>query len=247
MSRNIFVLSAFLLSSIFSMLGNAAYITFDDKAVFEAALVTSTTDDYSAIAYQSGDLLDNPNLDRHSNAQMSSIFGETDYAPTGFDILQNNLIVNQTTNPFYCAGCNGSFMLSFLSTSFGSNSGVYGVGFDFYNALSDVQYHAFVTFGDLTTQDILLDVSSGPPEDFFGITSDALIRSIDLGLANGGTTTSGSFGIDNLTIGSNGASGANGGGSDSASVPAPTTFALFGIGLAVLGCSKRTKAQNPKS
>ena len=56
---------------------------------------------------------------------------------------------------------------------------------------------------------------------FFGITSDLLISSIHLGLANGGTTQSGQFGMDNLTIGAQ-------------AVPDTTsTLSLF-IGVALL-------------
>ena len=49
-----------------------------------------------------------------SDAIMSAVLGETDYRTTGF----NNL--NIVSGGRYCAGCNGSFELSFATTSAGS-------------------------------------------------------------------------------------------------------------------------------
>ena len=66
-------------------------------------------------------------------------------------------------------------------------------------------YTAFITFGDGSTSNIALPeergcVPRGGP-CFFGITSDLLVKSIHIGLPDGGATTSGSLIMDNLTIG----------------------------------------------
>ena len=192
---------------------NATLLQYNDRSSFEATLSTIITDDYSATAYSVGDNFDTLSTDSHSNSQMNSIFGETDYFTTGFSNL--NLIIKQPANPSYCAGCNGSFRLGFTTTSIGNASGVFGVGFDILGNSSSLPYDAFVTFGDSST--INFDLGIGP--GFFGLTSDIGITSIHLGLANGIATTEGSFEIDNLTIG----------------VPEPTTIALLGLGLAGIG------------
>lgn len=224
-----------LLGLLVAPISNAGFMTFTDRALFEDNLGAVITDDYSSGEYFSGDLSDGALLDIHSNANMSAVFGETDYQSTGFGSFENNIIAGQESNPFYCAGCNGSFTLGFTTTSIGDANGVFGAGFDFTNSDSNTQYHAFVTFGDSSTQDFLLPISNGL-EEFFGITSDAQIKSIALGLANGGTTSFGSFGIDNLTIGT----------APVGTVPAPATLALFGLGLAGLSCSKRKKVLRMK-
>ena len=202
-----------------------ATTVFADRATFEGMLDTFIADPYSTAGYAAGDNTDTANLDVHTNAHMSAVIGETDYRTTGHP--ETNVIVNQPGDPEYCAGCNGSFELGFTTTSLGSASGIFGVGFDFWN-IGNPQYHAFVTFGDDTTTDYVLPIigNEGNPAGFWGITSDSLIKTIHLGLANGGTTTSGHLGIDNLTIGSS-------------VVPEPTTLLLLGLGLAGLGFARR--------
>ena len=116
---------------------------------------------------------------------------------------------------FYCAGCNGSFRLTFTSTSVGTASGVFGVGMDIIsNSPSTSPYTAFVTFGDNSTQDFLL------PGDgtFWGITDSTLIKSIHIALSNNGTQ-GGYFVIDNLTIGAS-------------AVPEPASGVLVLAGIA---------------
>jgi MYXO-CTERM domain-containing protein len=147
---------------------------------------------------------------------MSSVLGETDYQTTGFSNL--NIIFNQASDARYCAGCNGSFRLTFTSTSVGTASGVYGAGFDIeHNSATD--YFAFITYGDNTTDNINLPANAS----FFGVTSDVAVKSIHIGLTNGGSTTGGSISIDDLTIGS--------------AVPAPGALAL----LAAAGFASRRR------
>lgn len=185
---------------------------YTDRTSFESALGTIVLDDFEAEGYLHGDISDSTFLDHHSNLHMSAILGETDYFTTGFDNW--NLIVgNKGQNHTYCAGCNGSYELGFTTTSVGSASGVFGVGFDILNNNFPL-YHAFVTFSDDST----LDVELPDQDSFWGITSSLDIRSIHLGLANGGSTTGGNFVIDNLTIGN---------------VPAPGVLVMLGVaGLA---------------
>jgi hypothetical protein len=171
---------------------NAATTVYTTRPTFLAALTTSDTDDFSAAGYAQGDQDDEPDYDRHSNAHMNAVRGETVFTPTGFPNF--NFIITQSGNPWYCAGCNGSFRMTFTNTSQGGTNGVFGAGFD--SRYTATTYIAFVTFGDGSTQETPLNGRA-----FFGITSDKLIRSIHVGLTGGATTQSGNFEMDNLTIG----------------------------------------------
>ena len=169
--------------------------TFTDEGAFLATLRTSITDTYAtSLGYPAPSAT-------ISNAAMSAVLGETAYTTTGH--ANTNKILDDS-DPLYCAGCNGSFRLDFTSTSVGGPNGVFGVGFSFRNGGGvELQYTAFVTFGDDSTQNFLLPLSNArPPIEYFGITSDLRIKTVHLGLADGGATTSGSFQMDNLTIGS---------------------------------------------
>ncbi|MBL8312216.1 MAG: PEP-CTERM sorting domain-containing protein [Rubrivivax sp.] len=204
----------------------AATITYATRAGYQAALGTSVTDDYSNAGYAFS----------QTDAAMSAVLGETDYTSTGF--LNTNLVFPVGgVDRAYCAGCNGSFRLTFTSTSVGTASGVYGVGFDYDNnpdfaTRGGPAYVAFVTFGDDTTAEYSL--STAPfglaLQFFFGLTSDSLIKSVHLGLTGGGATGLGGFIVDDLTIGS-----------AAAAVPEPGSVALLGLGLALAAASRRRR------
>lgn len=202
-----------LVSALAASTAFAAPVLYGNRAAFQSQLASSVTDDYSNPAYQF----------INSNANMSAVLGETNYQSTGF----NNL--NIVSGGAYCAGCNGSFLLDFTSTSVGDANGVFGVGIDIVWQSSSLPYQALVTYGDNSTDDFVL----GGAGTFWGLTSSLDIKSIHFGLAGGGTTTdlNGSFGIDNLTIGSDGTS----------QVPEPMTLALVGLGLAGLGVTTRRR------
>ena len=183
---------------------------YTNRANFESALFTFIVDDYQAAGYLVGDVSNGGTLDIHTNVHMSSILGETDYFTTGFSNW-NFIVGPEGGDKDYCAGCNGSFQLGFTTTSLGTASGVYGVGFDIEN---NNDYHAFITFGDNST----LDVALSTVASFWGITSKLEITSIHVGLVNGGSTTGGYFEMDNLTIGN---------------IPAPGALVMLGLaGLA---------------
>ncbi|SLN68249.1 hypothetical protein PEL8287_03793 [Roseovarius litorisediminis] len=208
--------AAVCLSVLVGSAANAATTTYTDRTSFEATLDASVTDDYQNAGY----------VFIQDNATMSGVLGETDYESTGF--LNHNIVQSSGS---YCAGCNGSFILSFATTSVGTVAGVGGVGFDFFNTSSTVSYNAFVTFGDGSTTNYALPIASTTSLDFFALTSDLLISSIAFGLANGGTTQSGSFGIDNLTIGSTG------------TVPLPAGLPLLLTAMGVFGVARRGRAK----
>src|SRR5262249_29457447 len=84
-------------------------------------------------------------------------------------------------------------------------------------------YFAFVTFADTSSASFSLATTSccTPLDHFFGITSNVGITRIHLGLADGGSTRSGAFLIDNLSV-------------SAAAVPEPSTFVMLFIGLVPL-------------
>lgn len=202
----------------------AATTTYTNSADFTAALTATVVDDYSDPGY----------VFIQDNAAMSGVLGETEYTSTG--IPNFNLV---SALNYYCTGCNGSFTLGFTSTSVGNSNGVFGVGLNFFNegGIPTTLYSAFVTFGDGSTSNYALPQvgfdAGAPLAGFFGLTSDKYIKSIAFGLIDGGTTTKGSFGIDNLTIGS---------GPSVAPIPLPAGGLLLLTALATLGWSRRRRA-----
>jgi len=211
---------------------DAATITYSSQAAFDLAIGSSVLDTYSAAGYFNGDVSNGATSDIHTNASMSAVLGETDYTSTQY--ANHNTVHAQTVDSSYCAGCNGTFRLTFTSTSVGNASGVYGVGFNFGNQGSP-QYYATVTFGDGSIIDYALPISlvfQPTKPAFFGITSDLLINNIHFGLPNGGTTNAGLFAIDNLEIGQP---------SGAASVPEPVSLMLVGTGLLALVGHRRSR------
>ena len=178
----------------------AAITAYDTatQADFFAALSASVTDDYETTSGYP------PSVALLTDATMSAVLGETTYTTTN-----DESVLFETGSDFntaYCAGCNGSFILDFTTTSVGTSAGVFGVGVYFANSQAPL-YSAFITFGDDSTTDIPLPLEPccfiGGLTAFFGISSDLAIKSIHFGL--GGTATNmGAFAIDDLTIGSNG-------------------------------------------
>lgn len=179
----------------------ATTITFSDRPNYESTLDTIVIDDY-----------EDPNYEYiQTDIEMSAVVGETSYKSTGFTDL------NFVPSDYYCTGCNSSYEMNFTGTSVSEGNGVFGVGFDFFNSDTPT-YNAYVTFGDNSIMDIQLPVAEFSNRQFFGITSDKLIKTMHLGLAGGVSTIDGSFGQDNLTIGTQ--------------VPEPTAVLLIAIGIA---------------
>jgi hypothetical protein len=183
--QSVWILAAVI--SLVSAQAQANTVTYDSASTFAGAVGTSITDNYQNPGYT---------LSGMTDAQMSAVLGQTTYTTTGF--TNNDIVFNFGGTLAYCGGCNGSFTLGFLNTSVSLSGGVFGVGFNFLNGGSP-QYDAFVTFADGSTQNYLLPISNDLSA-FFGITSDLLIASIAFGLADGGTTQSGTFAITNLTV-----------------------------------------------
>ena len=185
--KKITLLTAAVLISCLLTTPVFANVIYNSSGIFNATLDTSVVDDYENAAYS---FIQN-------NAQMSSVLSETRYTTTGFGNL--NIVSDIGSNHYYCAGCNGSFLLDFTSTSVSGTNGVFGVGFNYINFGSPL-FDAFVTYGNGSTEDIAL-ARGGFANSFLGITSDLEIKSIHFGLVDGGATQQGSFAIDNLTIG----------------------------------------------
>ncbi len=168
----------------------ATPVFYTDRTTFEAALGTTITDGYGTPPYPAG-------FATYSDAVFSAYVGETDYHTTAYANWNMHLVTDM-----YCAGCNGSYELSFQTTSVTEGgTGVYGVGLDIVGNSSSLPYYAFITYGDGTTEDLALPAVTYPGSAFFGVTAPELIERIHFGLSGGGSTTSGSFVIDNLTIG----------------------------------------------
>jgi hypothetical protein len=167
-----------------SMAGHAeaAVPTYYNSLVdFQSDITFTVTDDYSNPAY----------VFIQSDAQMSAVIGETDYMSTGF--MNLNIVSGGT----YCAGCNGSFELSFQTTTVGNALGVNGVGMNIVFQDPGNPYFAYITFADGTTANIQLPGGGS----FWGVAAPERIERIHFGLSMGGTTQGGSFGIDNLIVG----------------------------------------------
>ncbi|RYZ84046.1 MAG: hypothetical protein EOO68_32140, partial [Moraxellaceae bacterium] len=106
-----------------------ASVITNSRATFTTGLSSYLIDDYEDPGYRHGDRIDTTSLDAFSDTAMTRVVGETSYKTTGFNNL--NLMVG-TTNHHYCAGCNGSFLLDFSTTSLTQNNGVSAIGFDFF-------------------------------------------------------------------------------------------------------------------
>jgi len=160
----------------------AATPTYYNNLVnFQADITSTVTDDYQNPAY----------VAQQSNAVMNAVLGQTDYMTTGF--LNWNLV----PGGYYCAGCNGSFELSFQTTTVGTAAGVNGVGMNIPFNDAGTPYYAYITFADGTTANILLPAAGS----FWGVAAPERIERIHFGLSMGGTTQAGGFGIDNLIVG----------------------------------------------
>jgi MYXO-CTERM domain-containing protein len=154
---------------------------YNNLAAFQSDVTFTVTDDYQNPAY----------VFIQSNAVMSAVLGQTDYVTTGFGDL------NIVSGGVYCAGCNGSFELSFQTTTVGTAAGVNGVGMSIVFQDPGLPYFAFITFADGTTANIQLPAAGS----FWGVAAPERIQRIHFGLSMGGVTQNGSFGIDNLIIG----------------------------------------------
>jgi hypothetical protein len=179
------------LSIIFSTDVEGATV-FTDQTLFLDSIGNRITDNYENPAY----------VFNQSNAQMNAVLNETRYQPTTY--ANSNSVFQEIDGKFvYCAGCNGSFTLTFTQTTVGNSNGVFAVGFDIARNIGNPQYTAFVTFGDGSTANYLLPIVPVEGLSFFGIEDPNEITSIAFGLANGGvvpTNGSSSFAITDLTI-----------------------------------------------
>ncbi|MBX2803042.1 MAG: thrombospondin type 3 repeat-containing protein [Myxococcales bacterium] len=128
---------------------------------------------------------------------MSAVLGETDYQTTGFDNL--NFVTDVKGDLSYCAGCNGSFELSFRTSSVTEPDGlgVFGVGIEVSVNEGPPAYYARVFYGDGSSSNHLL-----PASGFWGVTAPEFIERIHIGLFDGEATTEGFFAIGSLTLGS---------------------------------------------
>ncbi|MEM9454763.1 MAG: hypothetical protein AAGF11_11325 [Myxococcota bacterium] len=153
--------------------------------VFEGDIVSTVTDDYTNAGY----------VNNQGNVAMSAVLGETDYMSTGHNNL--NLVVGMPGDPRYCAGCNGSFELSFTTTSVGNAVGVNGVGLFVQAHNMMMPYFAFITFGDGTTANIQMP----PANSFWGVAAPERIERIHFGFSMGVSTINGYFEIDDLIVG----------------------------------------------
>ncbi|HEX3885932.1 MAG TPA: PEPxxWA-CTERM sorting domain-containing protein [Phenylobacterium sp.] len=203
--------TASLIATGFGATAASATTVYSDRATFESQLAGHFTDDYENPGYTFF----------QSDAQMSSVVGQTTYQTTGFSNL--DIVSNSGGDDYYCGGCNGSFQLDFSNTSYSTGGGVYGVGFDL---VINETYNAQVTFTNGSTALFTLPLSqSFGSEAFWGVTSDLGITSIYLG-DSGQATTDGNTGIDNLEIGAG-------------PIPEPATWAMMLLGFGALGRALR--------
>lgn len=195
-----------------------ASVIYSDVILFNSALGARVVDDYQSAGY--GLML--------SNEAMSAVLGETRYKSITWD--NQNMV---STDGRYCSGCNGTFLLDFTSTSVTQGSGVYGVGFEYFN-YGEPLLDAFVTYGDGTFEWFSLQETSSEKDDlkFWGATSALKISSIFFGLESSIGVEDSGFGIDNLTI------GASINPNVAFVVPEPSAFWLMLLGLLSLNRSR---------
>ncbi|PWJ14390.1 VPLPA-CTERM sorting domain-containing protein [Jannaschia seohaensis] len=218
----------FVATVLCAAVAQAATVTYSDRTTFLAQLSASDTDTFDRAVYASGDVGSLVDFERYSDAGMSAVRGETDFASTGFSDLHYVGQVVAGLDSAYCAGCNGSFRLGFTTTSLGTTQGVGGVGVTIDRNSSILSYDAFVTFGDNSTA--TYDLGTGGR--FFGIASDSLVQSIHVTQASGQPTTDASSGfvIDDLTIGT------------LAPVPLGPALPLMLSGIGALALMRRRRA-----
>jgi hypothetical protein len=192
--------------AVYSSQTQAGPMYYPDRASFLGAVGPSITDGYTA--YTPG---------QYTNAEMTAVLGETSYETLtfqDFNIVGDVFIRGDGTN--YCAGCNGNFRLSFDSTSFSTNGGVFGVGLDIVLHTSrrvsigddDPSNPTFegsvvVQFADGSTEQIWIPADIGyyePSIYFLGITDERGIASITIGTEP--VESRHFWVIDNLTIAS---------------------------------------------
>lgn len=204
---------------------------FNSRGDFAATLGASITDDYENPGYRPSQLT------VLNDDKMTSVLRETRYTAT---YIPNWNIISTANglpnNHFYCAGCNGTFDLTFTYASVGSSNGVFGVGFDIYDnhgtSSGYLPMRALINLGDGSTLNVQLPLhqySSGADYVFFGITSAAEIASIQI---VNSPNSSASFAIDNLTIGT--------------AVPEPTSFLLLLVGMATVMTINTSRAGSRK-
>ncbi|GAO38662.1 hypothetical protein SCH01S_17_00160 [Sphingomonas changbaiensis NBRC 104936] len=192
---------------------------YANRAAFEATLASKLVDTFeTAQGYPAA-------FSVLSDAAMSAVVGQTKYTTTGF--ANNNIIFGNASNQLYCAGCNGSFRVTFDSTSYGTSAGVFGAGVDVEGNDAGAPYFAFITYGDNSTDNIPLAPTPFGTPYFFGVTSSLGVKSIDFGFSGGATAQSGSFSIDNLTIGS------------TTAVPEAPIWAALILGFGLAGAALR--------
>jgi hypothetical protein len=203
--------------------------TFLQRQAFDLASGERVIDDYENANYQ------------HvmTDAAMSAVLGETDYFTYGGNVVDYNNIMpgfGVGGSKGYCSLCYGSFRLSFDTTSMSRGGAVHGVGLDLAeNGGVDpaFRYAALVTFGDGSTASFDLpfvaEAYPAPPDHrFWGITSDAGIRSVDfISHASSGPERTYLI-IDNLTLAA-------------AMVPERSTLALMLAGLGVVGVATQRR------
>jgi hypothetical protein len=218
-----------------SVSASAATIIYGNQSAFLAAVGSSITDNYSNPGYVRSFGPNPPNF--MTDSYMTSVLNQTTYKDTMIPTNNNEVVgpLDGSGNPYYCAGCNGSFDLGFGSTTLTSGGGVFGVSFNYRDgglpgAPNNPLFDFFVKFGDGSTVDYTVPQSGAPGPsgfagDFWGITSNLQIADIYFGV-NGQPSSSAIFAIDNLTI---------------ASVPEPMTLAIFFAGLGGVAMARRKK------
>lgn len=217
-----------LLLILSATLVNATTIFYNQHA-FNNKLGQKFIDDYESEKYQFV----------QNDHDMSAVHNETKYIATG------NPDTNIVSEPFlgdrvYCAGCNGSFLLDFTTTSLSDASGIFGVGINFLNVdrvddnagdppITIPKYSAYVTFGNDLAENFILPSGPWPETHFWGITSTDGIKSIHFGFWDGMATQEGDFGLLDLTIGKH-----------KSNVPEPNELMLLCLGFIAIMFRRKT-------
>ena len=222
-------IAAVIAASAITTSAQATLTTYTNLAAFQAAAGTTTLEDFSSAALG------------YSNSNYSGTFNGFSLSSVSNNNLSgiaNGTIANFGDNFLIPAAFNGQHFYGWgngnaggvgPTTTIDFGGPATALGFDWFNTDPNDTYS--LTVNALTATALYDNVNGPASSGFFGIvaTNGETFNSATIQTAHAGGYIS-TEGIDNLRV------------STAATVPEPATLSILGLGLAVLGFSRRRKA-----